>query len=77
MLNIIMVLTRSSENRLQRWASRAIAAFLAVWLLGSFGVPTFIPYIAVVIAVVVDGVRLALRRRDGVKPTHDRTETIH
>jgi len=57
-----LVLMRS-ENRLQRWAVRAIAAFLAVYMLGMAGVPTFVPYVAVLLAVIVDGVRLALQTR--------------
>jgi hypothetical protein len=64
----------------QRWAIRAIAAFLIVYLLGSFGIPTLVPYLAVVIAVVADAVRLAIggrasaadRRREDRPP-----ETIH
>jgi len=71
-----------SENRLHRWAVRAIAAFLAVYMLGIAGVPTFVPYVAVLFAVIVDGVRLALQARVvGSKPESDSKrggrETIH
>ena len=71
-----------SENRLRHWAVRAIAALLAVYMLGLAGVPTLVPYVTVVIAVIVDGVRLALQRRT-VKPTdfsewkRGGRETIH
>ena len=71
-----------SENRLQRWAVRAIAGFLAVYMLGMAGVPTFVPYVAVLLAVIVDGVRLALQTRvAGSKLESDSKrggrETIH
>ncbi len=75
-----MVLSRSSHGRVQGWAIRAIAAFLIVYLLGAFGVPTLIPYVAAIIAAVVDGVRLAAQR-DATRPRDVRTtesgETIH
>jgi len=76
-----MVLRRS-ENRLPRWAIRATAAFLVVYLLGMAGVPTLVPYLAVLLAVIVDGVRLAVQAR-GVgsesesNQKHGRRETIH
>jgi hypothetical protein len=75
-----MALSRSSHGRFQAWAIRAIAGFLVVYLLGSFGVPTLIPYLAVLIAVLTDGARLTFRR--DVKPPSDfprtdRGETIH
>jgi len=74
------VIRRSSRGALQRWAARAIAAFLVVYLLGAFGVPTFVPYLAVVIAVVVDAVRLLIDRWTArPRPTlpFNRDETIH
>jgi hypothetical protein len=74
-----VVLSRS-DSRLQRWAVRAIAGFLIVYLLGAFGVPTLVPYLAVIIAVVVDAIRLAVRRRGTQSPPRrdQRTgETIH
>jgi hypothetical protein len=55
-----MALSRSSSSVFQRWAIRAIAAFLVVYLLGAFGVPTLVPYLAVVVGVVIDGVRLVI-----------------
>ena len=70
-----VVLSRS-DNRLQRWAVRAIAAFLIVYLLGAFGVPTLVPYLAVIIAVVVDAVRLAVRGR-GTEPPPRRDQRTH
>jgi hypothetical protein len=69
-----------SDSRLQRWAVRAIAGFLIVYLLGAFGVPTLVPYLAAIIAVVADGVRLAMRRReDDAAPRSNQRppETIH
>jgi len=78
-----VVLSRSSHGRLQAWAIRAIAGFLVVYLLGVFGVPTLIPYLAVMIAVIADALRLLLRRDEapprpprGV-PRTNRGETIH
>jgi hypothetical protein len=75
-----MALSRSGSGALRRWAARAIAAFLVVYLLGAFGVPTLVPYLAVALAVVVDGARSlivsrASRRR--VPLPFDRNETIH
>jgi len=57
------VVLNRSDSRLQRWAVRAIAGFLVVYMLGAFGVPTLVPYLAVIIAVVVDAVRLAMQGR--------------
>jgi hypothetical protein len=77
---IAMVLSRSSGSRLRRWAMRAIGAFLVVYMLGAFGIPTFIPYVAVVLAVMVDGVRSWLQTRSTRPrriPRTDRGETIH
>jgi hypothetical protein len=74
------MLSRDSSGRFQKWAIRAIAGFLVVYLLGAFGVPTLIPYLAVLIAVTVDGFRsLTLLRSAGPR---DRSktgdgETIH
>jgi hypothetical protein len=71
-----MALSRSSHSRLQGWAVRAIAAFLVVYMLGTFGIPTLIPYVAALIAVAVDGVRSLIKRDESVPgPTHK--ETIH
>ena len=70
-----MTLSRS-DSRVQRWAVRAIAAFLIVYLLGSFGIPTLVPYLAAVIAVVADAVRLAMSRRAAARDERPR-ETIH
>jgi hypothetical protein len=74
-----MTLSRSSHGRLQAWAVRAVAAFLVVYMLGAFGVPTLIPYLAAIIAVAIDAVRVV--RRGPERPrnyrTTDRGETIH
>ena len=75
-----MALSRSSHGRFQGWAIRAIAGFLVVYLLGSFGVPTLIPYVAVIFAVLIDAVRTATRRNEpqtGTFARTDRGETIH
>ena len=75
-----MALSRSSHGRLQGWAIRAIAAFLVVYLLGTFGVPTLIPYLAVVLAVIADAVRSVFQARAERmrwRSTTDRGETIH
>ena len=74
------MLSRSSSGALRRWAARAIAAFLVVYMLGAFGVPTFVPYLAVTLAVVVDGVRAFIGSRDSrPRPPapFDRNETVH
>jgi hypothetical protein len=75
-----VALSRSSHSRLQAWAIRAVAGFLVVYMLGAFGVPTLIPYVAVIIAVTIDGVRCA-RMREPTRPRDhtrtDRGETIH
>ncbi|PYQ76109.1 MAG: hypothetical protein DMG04_04765 [Acidobacteria bacterium] len=74
-----MTLSRS-DSRLQRWAVRAIAGFLVVYMLGAFGVPTLVPYLAVIIAVVADAVRLAIQGRGtNSPPPRDQRpkETIH
>jgi len=74
------MLSRSSHGRFQGWAIRAIAGFLVVYLLGAFGIPTLIPYVAVIIAVTIDGVRAA-RQHDPPRPREyprtGRGETIH
>ncbi len=75
-----MALSRSSHGRLQAWTIRAVAGFLIVYLLGAFGVPTMIPYVAVIIAVVVDALRSARQPpASGPReyPKTDRGETIH
>jgi hypothetical protein len=75
-----VVLSHSSENHFRRWAIRAIAAFLVVYMLGSFGIPTLVFYVAVMLAVTVDGLRLAMQRRRPETDTdrkQSRTETIH
>ena len=76
-----VALSRSSHGRLQAWAIRAIAAFLVVYMLGALGVPTLIPYMAAIIAVVGDGLRLAVGRdrrpAEHRVPRTDRGETIH
>ena len=75
-----MALSRSASGALQRWAVRAIAAFLVVYMLGAFGVPTFLPYLTVVLAVVVDGVRTFIGSRrptQPLRPPFNRNETIH
>ena len=75
-----MALSRSGSGALQRWAARAVAAFLVVYLLGAFGVPTLVPYLAVTLAVIVDGVRsfLASRSSNRRPPLpFERKETIH
>jgi hypothetical protein len=46
----------------QPWALRAIAALLAVYMLGTFGIPTFIPYIAVLIFIAADLLRQLVQR---------------
>jgi len=80
-LHLDPVVLRRSERRFQRWAIRAIAAFLAVYMLGTAGIPTLVPYLAVLLAVIVDGGRLIVqRRRDSDSESnqkHGRRETIH
>ena len=76
------VVLRRSENRFRRWAIRATAAFLAVYMLGIAGVPTLVPYLAVLLAVIVDAVRLAVQARgfgseSESNQKHGRRETIH
>ena len=71
------MLSRSSHGRLQGWAIRAIAGFLVVYMLGAFGIPTLIPYVAMIIAVAIDGVRVARRREARELPRTTRGETIH
>jgi len=57
-----LVALSRSENRLSRWAVRALAAFLAVYMLGLAGIPTFIPYLTALLVVVIDGLRQLPRR---------------
>jgi len=48
-------------------------------MLGSAGVPTQVPYVAVLIAVIVDGVRLVLQGRgnESTPGSDPKRETIH
>jgi len=79
-----MALSRSGSGAFGRWAARSVAAFLIVYLLGAFGVPTFVPYLAVALVVVIDGVRSAVvaraeRAEKAARPPvpFERKETIH
>jgi len=75
-----MALSRSSHSRWQAWAIRAIAALLVVYMLGTFSVPTRIPYLVVVIAALVDGLRCVIAwaaDRQRRARTTARGETIH
>jgi len=75
-----VALSRSASGALRRWAVRAIAAFLVVYMLGAFGLPTFVAYLAVMLAVAVDGVRsLVTSRTARPRPPlpFDRNETVH
>ena len=45
--------------RWRRWALRSVLAFGVVLVLGAAGVPTLIPYIAAILAVIVDAARVA------------------
>ena len=44
------------------WARRAILLFAAVYVLGMFGVPTLIPYLAVVFILAWDAIRTTRKR---------------
>jgi hypothetical protein len=79
-----VALSRSSSSPFRLWAIRAVAAFLAVYMLGTFGIPTLIPYVAAMIAVALDGLRVARAQRpadslSGVRrePVQSKRETIH
>ena len=65
----------------RKWALRAIAGFLLVYMLGAFGIPTLVAYVAVVIAVVADALRTAKqsRRDEPASPRwkSERGERIH
>jgi hypothetical protein len=52
-----------AAGRWRWWALRAALAFGVVYALGVLGVPTFVPYLAVVFVVVLDAVNVARRRR--------------
>jgi hypothetical protein len=73
---------RLSDHPWRKWGLRAIAGFLIVYMLGAAGIPTLVPYLAVLLAVMVDGLRLVMgmggdddlmreNNRDGQR------ETIH
>jgi hypothetical protein len=73
-----------SERPWRKWVLRSMAAFLLVYMAGAFGFATLILYVAVLLAVVVDALRLAIQNRRGndVPPSserkaHVRRETIH
>lgn len=72
---ISIALSRSSHSRLQGWALRAVAAFLVVYMLGTFGIPTLIPYVAALIVAGVDGLRTLMPRNASL--SGGRKETIH
>jgi len=49
-------------------------------MLGLAGVPTLVPYLAVLLAVIVDALRMAMQGRPAESKSesdHDRRETIH
>jgi len=72
------MLSRSSRGVFRRWAARAIAALLIVYLLGAFGIPTFVPYLAVLIVVLIDGARSVLVAKSPPPPVpFERKDTIH
>ena len=54
-----------SDHPWRKWALRAIAGFLIVYMLGAVGIPTLIPYLAVLLAVSIDGLRLVMRLGGG------------
>ncbi len=70
-----------SDHPWRKWALRAIAGFLIVYMLGAVGIPTLIPYLAVLLAVSIDGLRLVMRLGGGgMMKGNDRDgehETIH
>jgi hypothetical protein len=71
-----------SDHPWRKWALRAIAGFLIVYMLGAVGIPTLVPYVAVLLAVTVDGLRLVMARAGarGTMKENDREgeqETIH
>jgi hypothetical protein len=68
-----------SDHPWRKWALRAIAGFLIVYMLGAVGIPTLIPYLAVLLAVSIDGLRLVIGG-GGMMKGNDRDgeqETIH
>ena len=70
-----------SDHPWRKWALRAIAGFLIVYMLGAVGIPTLIPYLAVLLAVSIDGLRLVMRLGGGgMMKGNDgdgKQETIH
>jgi len=70
-----------SDHPWRKWALRAIAGFLIVYMLGAVGIPTLIPYLAVLLAVSIDGLRLVMRLGGGGlmkgKDGDGEQETIH
>ena len=60
------------------WLQRlySIAAFLAVYMLGAAGIPTFVLYMAVLLAVIADGKR-SMFQPTAPPPTQSRAEIIH
>jgi len=70
-----------SDHPWRKWALRAIAGFLIVYMLGAVGIPTLIPYLAVLLAVSIDGLRLVMRLGGGGmmkgNDGDDKQETIH
>lgn len=46
------------------WCLRAIGTFLIVYVLGWLDVPTMIPYLAAILAVAWDGLRVVRRSRE-------------
>jgi hypothetical protein len=71
-----------SDHPWRKWGLRAIAGFLIVYMLGAVGVPTRVLYLAVLLAVIVDGLRLVMARpgAGGTMKGNERDgkqETIH
>jgi hypothetical protein len=51
-----------SDHPWRKWGLRAVAGFLVVYMLGAVGIETLVPYLAVLLAVIVDGLRLIMAR---------------
>jgi hypothetical protein len=69
-----------SDHPWRKWSLRAIAGFLIVYMLGAAGIPTLIPYLAVLLAVSIDGLRLMRLGGGGMMKGNDgdgEQETIH
>ena len=71
-----------SDHPWRKWGLRAIAGFLIIYMLAAVGVPTLVPYLAVLLAVIVDGLRLVMARpgAGGTMKRKERDrdqETIH